>query len=104
MKWCLKAYQSTLSCCATGQFPGERLKYRILGASRTYTTSHSWIEVSYGQLTANAGKVLWHLAPGAIPLAIVKGNAYGHGAKPDRNPAAIFFLQMERPSPGGVAH
>jgi hypothetical protein len=32
---------------AAGQLPGERQRFRVLGASRTYVTSHSWVEVSY---------------------------------------------------------
>ncbi len=46
---------------------------------RTYTTSQSWIEVDYGHLVGNAAAVLQHLPSGAIPLAMVQGNGYGHG-------------------------
>ena len=46
---------------------------------RTYTTSQSWIEVDYGHLVGNAATVLQHLPPGALPLAMVQGNGYGHG-------------------------
>lgn len=52
----------------------------MLGPTRTYTVSQSWIEVSYSDLTHNAGKVLYQLGPDVIPLAIVQGNGYGHGA------------------------
>lgn len=62
-----------------GQLPGERQRFRVLGASRTYTTSTSWVEVSYSDLCNNGGKVLVHLPPGATPLAVVQGNGYGHG-------------------------
>lgn len=62
-----------------GQLPGERQRFRVLGPTRTYTTSQSWIEVSYADLTHNAGKMLYHLGPDVIPLAIVQGNGYGHG-------------------------
>jgi alanine racemase len=51
----------------------------VLGPMRTYTTSQSWIEVDYGHLADNAATVLQHLPPGAIPLAMVQGNGYGHG-------------------------
>ena len=63
-----------------GQVPGERQRFRVLGPTRTYTVSQSWIEVSYSDLTHNAGKVLYQLGPDVIPLAIVQGNGYGHGA------------------------
>ncbi|EIE22618.1 hypothetical protein COCSUDRAFT_66312 [Coccomyxa subellipsoidea C-169] len=62
-----------------GQVPGERQRFRVLGPTRTYTVSQSWIEVSYSDLTHNAGKVLYQLGPDVIPLAIVQGNGYGHG-------------------------
>ena len=35
--------------------------------------------LSHAALVDNAAKVKWHLSPGARPLALVKGNAYGHG-------------------------
>ena len=46
---------------------------------RTYTTSQSWIEVDYGHLVGNAAAVLQRLPSGAIPVAMVQGNGYGHG-------------------------
>lgn len=64
---------------SAGQLPGERQRFRILGPTRTYTKSQSWIEVSYSDLTHNAGKVLYQLGPDVTPLAIVQGNGYGHG-------------------------
>ena len=51
----------------------------MLGPLRTYTTSQSWIEVDYGRLAGNAAAVLRHLPAGALPLAMVQGNGYGHG-------------------------
>ena len=51
----------------------------MLGPLRTYTTSQSWIEVAYGRLAGNAGAALQHLPAGALPLAMVQGNGYGHG-------------------------
>src|SRR4051794_28934612 len=85
--WCLnqnalvpsKQFPDWLRSCA-GQLPGERQRFRVLGPTRTYTTSQSWIEVSYADLTHNAGKVLYHLGSDVTPLAIVQGNGYGHGA------------------------
>lgn len=64
---------------ATGQLPGERQRFRVLGPTRTYTTSQSWIEVNYGALVGNAATVLQQLPSGATPLAMVQGNGYGHG-------------------------
>lgn len=69
----------TFQLPAAGQLPGERQRFRVLGPMRTYTTSQSWIEVDYGHLADNAATVLQHLPPGAIPLAMVQGNGYGHG-------------------------
>ncbi|BDA41304.1 Alanine racemase [Coccomyxa sp. Obi] len=44
-----------------------------------YTTSNSWLEVNYTQLVANVKEILPQIKPGAIPLAMVKGNGYGLG-------------------------
>ncbi|EIE25075.1 hypothetical protein COCSUDRAFT_61318 [Coccomyxa subellipsoidea C-169] len=44
-----------------------------------YATSNSWLEVNYTQLVLNAKDVLTQVKPGAIPLAMVKGNGYGLG-------------------------
>ena len=61
------------------QLPGERQRFRVLGPLRTYATSQSWVEVDYGRLAGNAGAVLRQLPAGALPLAMVLGNGYGHG-------------------------
>ena len=47
----------------------------IASADRTYKPP----AVRRAALVDNAAKVKWHLSSGARPLAIVKGNAYGHG-------------------------
>ena len=65
--------------CPAEQLPGERQRFRVLGPVRTYTTSQSWVEVDYGHLAGNAAAVLQHLPAGALPLAMVQGNGYGHG-------------------------
>ena len=37
-----------------GQLQGERQRFRVTGASRTYVSSHSWLEVDYAGLAHNA--------------------------------------------------
>lgn len=88
----------TSSISLAGQFPGERQRFRVLGVARTYTTSQSWVEVRYADLAHNAATVLSHLAPGSIPLAIVKGNAYGHGKL-----QAKISSQKKRRRPGALS-
>ncbi len=34
---------------------------------------------AHAALVDNAAKVAWHMPRGAVPLAVVKANAYGHG-------------------------
>ncbi|KAK9845204.1 hypothetical protein WJX81_000018 [Elliptochloris bilobata] len=62
-----------------GQLQGERQRFRVTGASRTYVSSHSWLEIDYAGLAHNAQTVLEHVGEDVIPLAVVKGNGYGHG-------------------------
>ena len=38
----------------TGQLQGERQRFRVTGASRTYVSSHSWLEIDYAGLAHNA--------------------------------------------------
>ena len=42
------------AAAAAGQLQGERQRFRVTGASRTYVSSHSWLEVDYASLAHNA--------------------------------------------------
>ena len=103
---------STRPICA-GQLPGERQRFRVLGASRTYTTSHSWVEVSYAGGLPHALDVwvihLLHRAPDAgyvMPRGcgvMAPHTAACHACQYRQAPGAPGLSEQKGSLPGAVS-